>query len=61
MESIGPKGYFLVIGSFFAGLGGYAAWRKTRRAAPTQGIYAGLSPTASTVAVGAVLDNDQRR
>ena len=56
MGFIGPKGYFLVIGFCFAGLGGYAAWRMSRRAAPVQGSYAGLSPTASTVAVEAVLE-----
>lgn len=61
MEHIGAKGYFLVIGVFFAGLGGYAAWRKTRRAAPEQGSYSGLTPTASAVVVEALLDNDPRK
>ncbi len=56
MGALGPKGYFLVIGGFFAALGGYAAWRMTRRAAPTAGVYAGLSPTASSLAVGVVLE-----
>ena len=56
MGAVGARGYFLVIGAFFAALGGYAAWRMSRRAAPAQGSYAGLSPTASTVAVEAVLE-----
>lgn len=61
MEHIGAKGYFLVIGAFFAALGGYAAWRKTRRSAPEQGAYSGLTPTASAVVVEALLDNDLRK
>jgi MFS family permease len=56
MQTVGARGYFLVIGVFFALLGIYAAWRKTQRAAPVAGTYAGLSPTASPLAVGAVLD-----
>lgn len=56
MQGIGAKGYFLVIGAFFAVLGAYAAWRMTRRAAPVAGVYAGLSPTASSLAVGVVLE-----
>lgn len=61
MEHIGAKGYFLVIGAFFAALGGYAAWRKTQRSAPEQGAYSGLTPTASAVVVEALLDNDPRK
>jgi MFS family permease len=56
MDVFGAKGYFGVIGLFFAALGGYAAWRMTRRAAPVAGAYAGLSPTASSLAVGVVLE-----
>ena len=61
MGLVGPKGYFLVIGVLFAVLGAYAAYRITRRATPVHlGGYAGLSPTASSLAVGAVLDRDNR-
>ena len=56
MGVIGPKGYFLIIGALFAGLAAYAAYRMTRRASPLHlGGYTGLSPTASSLAVGAVL------
>lgn len=62
MGVIGPKGYFLIIGAFFAALAGYAAYRMTRRASPAHsGGYAGLSPTASSLAVGAVLQDEPRR
>jgi MFS family permease len=62
MEMIGPKGYFLIIGGFFAGLAIYAAYRMTRRTAPAQTAgYAGLSPTASSLVVGAVLTDEPRR
>lgn len=62
MGEIGPKGYFLIIGGFFAALAGYAAYRMTRRAAPAQSAgYTGLSPTASSLAVEAVLSDEPRR
>jgi MFS family permease len=62
MGVVGPKGYFLIIGAFFAALAGYAAYRMTRRASPAHsGGYAGLSPTASSLAVGAVLQDEPRR
>ena len=62
MGVIGPKGYFLIIGVFFGVLALYAAYRITRRASPVHsGGYAGLSPTASSVAVGAVLTDETRR
>lgn len=62
MGEIGPKGYFLIIGGFFAVLAGYAAYRMTRRAAPVQSAgYTGLSPTASSLAVEAVLSDEPRR
>lgn len=62
MGEIGPKGYFLIIGGFFAALAGYAAYRMTRRAAPVQSAgYTGLSPTASSLAVEAVLSDEPRR
>jgi hypothetical protein len=59
MSVLGAKGYFLTIAAFFAGLGGYAAWRMTQRAAPTAGAYAGLTPTASSFAVGVVLEQKE--
>src|SRR3989338_3662824 len=62
MGVIGPKGYFVIIGIFFGALALYAAYRITRRASPVHsGSYAGLSPTASSVAVGAVLTDETRR
>ena len=62
MGPLGAKGYFVVIGAFFAVLALYAAWRMTRRAAPASiSGYAGLSPTASSLAVEAVLSDEPRR
>lgn len=62
MGVMGPKGYFLIIGVFFGSLALYAAYRITRRASPqTSGSYAGLSPTASSLAVEAVLTDEARR
>jgi MFS family permease len=57
MTQIGPGGFFLFIGVLFAALAGYAAWRMTRRAAPerSQGVFT-LAPTASALAVEAVLE-----
>jgi MFS family permease len=57
METIGPGGFFLFMGLLFAALAGYAAWRMTRRAAPLDpGAFTGLSPNASSLAVGAVIE-----
>lgn len=61
MGLMGAKGYFVVIGAFFAALGAYAAWRMTRRAAPVAGAYAGLSPTASSLATTAVLERAEAK
>ena len=62
MGAIWPKGYFLIIGGFFALLAGYAAYRMTKRMAPTQtNGYAGLTPTASVLTVEAVLPDEPRR
>jgi MFS family permease len=57
MEVIGPGGFFLFMGLLFGALSAYAAWRMTRRAAPQEtGNFAGLSPNASSLAVGAVIE-----
>jgi MFS family permease len=57
METVGPGGFFLFMGLLFAALAAYAAWRMTRRAAPTEtGSFTGLSPNASSLAVGAVIE-----
>lgn len=57
METVGPRGFFLFIGILYIGLAGYALYRMTRRAAPVvTGAFRGVSPTASPLAVGAVLD-----
>ncbi|GLS87651.1 MFS transporter [Cypionkella aquatica] len=62
MGVIGPKGYFLIIGGFFAALAGYAAYRMTKRVAPVQtNTYAGLTPTASALTIDAVLQEETRR
>ena len=62
MGEVGAAGYFLFIGAQFALLAFYAGWRMSRRAAPADhGAYSGLTPTASSLAVGAVLDKDARR
>ncbi|AZL60883.1 MFS transporter [Tabrizicola piscis] len=57
METVGPSGFFLFIGVLFVLLSAYAMWRMTRRAAPSvTGAFRGVTPTASPLAVGAVLD-----
>jgi MFS family permease len=57
METVGPRGFFLFIGILFIALAGYAAYRMTRRAAPqVTGAFRTVTPTASPLAVGAVLD-----
>jgi MFS family permease len=58
METVGPRGFFLFIGILFSALAGYAAYRMTRRAAPqVTGAFRTVTPTASPLAVGAVLDD----
>ncbi|MDT8855875.1 MFS transporter [Paracoccaceae bacterium Fryx2] len=59
MGQVGPGGFFLFIGILFALLGVYALWRMTRRSAPASadtGAFAGLSPAASSLAVGAMME-----
>ena len=62
MGLMGPGGYFFVIALLFLALAAYAAWRMTQRAAPVgSGGFATLSPTASALAVGAVLEEEGRK
>lgn len=62
MGMIGPSGFFLFIGVLFAALAGYVAWRMMRRTTPEGSSgYAGLTPSASSLAVGAVLEREPRR
>jgi MFS family permease len=62
MGLIGPEGFFLFIGGLFAALAGYSAWRMMRRTTPDGSSgYTGLTPTASSLAVGAVLESEPRR
>jgi MFS family permease len=57
MEQVGPRGFFLFIGILFSALAAYAVYRMTRRAAPqVTGAFRGVTPTASPLAVGAVLE-----
>ncbi len=56
MESVGPNGFWLVVGLTFTALAFYAAWRMTQRAAtPVEETesYLGVLPTASAVTVEA--------
>ena len=58
METIGPRGFFLFIGIRYIALAGYAVYRMTRRAAPqVTGAFRTVNPSASPLAVGAVLDD----
>lgn len=59
MTAMGPEGFFLFMGILFVMLAVYAAWRMTRRAAPRPedtGGFAVVSPTASVLAVEAVME-----
>lgn len=56
MGVVGKSGYFLFQGLLFAALGLYAAWRISQRPTlPKPSHYTGLSPNASSLAVGAVM------
>jgi len=62
MGIAGPRGFFLFIGVLFVALAGYSAWRMVRRTTPDGSSgYADLSPSASSVAVGAVLELEPRK
>jgi MFS family permease len=57
MGEVGPRGFFLFIGTLYAVHSGYILWRMSRRAAPAvAGSFRGMSPTASSVAASAVLE-----
>jgi len=52
MGAIGPPGFFLFLGLLMLALAGYAVWRMTQRAAPTEtGSYSPVLASASPVAV----------
>jgi MFS family permease len=60
MEGLGPRGFFLFIAVLLAALGAYALWRMLRRVARGEtGGYAPITPTASALAVEAVLDRTE--
>ncbi len=61
MGMLGARGYFLIMAVLFAALAGYAGYRATRRAAPMAGSYAGLTPTASSLAVDAMRTKEPPR
>jgi len=61
MGVVGKGGYFLFLGVLFLMLGLYAAWRVSQRPTPLGHGYMGLSPTASSLAVGTVMEGDPRR
>ncbi|SPH17661.1 putative MFS-type transporter YcaD [Defluviimonas aquaemixtae] len=63
MAQIGPSGFFLFICVLFGMMAGYAAWRMTRRRAPTTdqtGAYTALAPTAGVVALEAAIEAQQQ-
>ena len=60
MEVLGPGGFFLFIAVLLAVLGLYSVWRMTRRVATGEtGGFAPMAPTASALAVEAVLDRPE--
>jgi len=62
MSKIGGAGYFLFLAILFVVLAIYAGWRMTQRAGPMEvGGFAGLSPSAGSLAVDAILEKDPRR
>ena len=62
MQVMDAPGYFLFLGVLFAALAVYAAWRMSQRAGPVEhGAYSGLTPGASSLAVGAVLEGQAKR
>ncbi|PTE13775.1 MFS transporter [Pseudogemmobacter blasticus] len=58
MGVVGTNGFFLYLAVLYAAQVVYTLWRMTRRASPSvTGAYRGVTPTASTVAAVAVLEN----
>ncbi|MCB6177166.1 MFS transporter [Rhodobacter sp. Har01] len=58
MGVVGTRGFFLYMAVLYAVQAAYALWRMTRRASPSvTGAYRGVTPTASTVAAMAVMEN----
>ena len=61
MGQVGKAGYFAFLGVLFLALGLYAAWRISRRPTLNQHPgFRGLSPNASSLAVGAVMEEPRR-
>jgi MFS family permease len=62
MGVIGKSGYFAFIGALFLALGLYAAWRISRRAGPAEHqSFTAVSPTATSLAAVAVLEQEPAR
>jgi MFS family permease len=62
MGEVGPRGFFLFIGTLYAIHSAYILWRMSRRAAPAvAGSFRGMSPTASSLAAAAVLEGSHER
>ena len=62
MGLVGPRGFFLFVGLLYLIQATYAGWRMTRRSAPSGSApIAPLSPVATSLAVGAVLDKEDSR
>lgn len=62
MGVIGKSGYFVFIGALFLALGLYAAWRISRRAGPVEHqSFTAVSPTATSLAAVAVLEQEPAR
>ncbi len=62
MSLVGPNGFWIYMGVLLAMLSAYAGWRMTRRAAmpaADQGNYAVVTPSATSLAVEAALDDAQ--
>ena len=60
MEGLGPRGFFLFIAVLLGLLGAYALWRMARRVAVGEtGGFAPITPTASALAVEAVLERSE--
>lgn len=54
MSIFGPSGYFLFLGIMLLAMAGYAAWRMTRRAAPSVDQTSGYAPVSMATSPVAV-------